>query len=969
MKSVIPLFLASISVLGYGLVAPLPAKPAPRKVIFGRDVMPILGQKCFKCHGPDAAKVAAGLRLDSLKGAEQAIVPGSPSSSRLIRRVSSTDPEIRMPPPDSGIKPLSKDQIEILRNWIKQGATFEKHWAFVPPVMPKLPYVHDVRWEKNPIDQFVLAKLESEGLKPEPEANRETLALRAAETLTGLPPTLNELESFRKDTKPGAYERYVDRLIAKPTYGEHQARYWLDAVRYGDTHGLQLDNERGVYPYRDWVVRAYNQDLPFTKFVEWQLAGDLLPKPTTEQLVATGYVRMNLTSAEGGAIEEEFLARNTFDRVDTTSTVMLGLTVQCAKCHDHKYDPIKQRDYYGLYAFFNSTTDSPLDGNITLPPPFVRAASPDEDSRLAAISRALDDLRNSVSTSNAVAYFQRTTPSFPSSRNWQMSPIYTRRSFDEAFDASETAEPGQPGTALWKPIPLEMGKNLSNFIKKDNSSAYVKGTVHLNAAKTLTFGVSSDDGVKVWLNGKLIHSHKASRGIDDEIDHVSADFRVGDNELIVKVVNGAGPDGLNLRLYNENDKRMSDALLAFQKSPNSNPAKQQLCSTYLQLGPSTPLAMKYRNALKAQLALETSIPMSLIAREMPKPRRTFILKRGQYDQKGEAVVRHIPPALGILPVGARRDRLGLAQWLISPANPLVARVFVNRIWQQHFGTALVKTAEDFGTQGEYPLNQPLLDYLAVSFQQNGWSIKKLNRLIVTSATFRQSSRITQTKLLQDPENRLTSRGPRFRLDAEMIRDKALLSGGLLSLQVGGRGFKPYQPDGIWENASDPASATHVYVRDHDMSIYRRSMYLFWKRTAPPPAMLSFDAPLRDSCVVRRSTTNTPLQALTLENEPAFLEAARSMALRLLNSPGNDQQRMRLAFNIALSRPPRKTEEKVLRKALDLYRQKFEADIPSATRILTVGDTPQAKTLPISEQASWMIICSTLMNTDEFLTLH
>ncbi len=958
MKSAIPFALVSFGALALGLASPWSAQPTA-KVVFGRDVMPILGQRCFKCHGPDAATVAAGLRLDSAKGAARVLVPGHPEKSELIHRVSSKDD--RMPPPDSGVKPLTEDQIQTLKTWIKQGAPYEKHWAYVPPKMPLLPKVQNTTWEKNPIDRFVHAKLEAANLKPEPEADKDTLALRAAQTLTGLPPTPQELNLFRQDKQPGAYERYVDRLLAKPAYGEHEARYWMDAVRYGDTHGLQLDNERGIFPYRDWVVRAYNQDLPFTKFVEWQLAGDLLPNPTTEQLIATGYVRSNLTSAEGGAIEAEFLARNTFDRVDTTSTVMLGLTVACAKCHDHKYDPIKHRDYYGLYAYFNSTADAPLDGNALLPPPVIRAASPKEAAMLKAMDGTLAAIRKSVPPAVAVDALSKLNTGAITAKDWQRTPAYVQASFDQAFDQAEPAEPGQTGLVDWKPLKLEMGKDIPGLIGKDAASVYVRGTVTLAQARQVKFGVSSDDGIKIWLNSKLIHAKKVTRATTTEIDQVTGDFRAGDNELVLKVTNGAGPDGLILRLVDANEQRIATAL--------ANPKNvDELQAAYLELGPTTPQSERYRKTLRARNDLDAAIPMSLIAQEMPKPRPTFILKRGQYDQPGDPVTRHLPAFLGTLPKGAPNNRLGLARWMISPDNPLVARVYVNRVWQQHFGTAIVKTAEDFGSQGEWPLNQPLLDYLAVSFRENGWSVKKLNRLIVTSAAFRQSSKISKAKLAKDPENRLVSRGPRFRLDAEVIRDKALFSGGLLSQHMGGRGFKPYQPDGIWETVSDPASSTSRYMRDKDASIYRRSMYLFWKRTAPPPSMITFDAPLRDTCVVRRSSTNTPLQALTLQNEPAFLEAARTMSQRVLTIKGDDVLRIKRAFEIAMARPPSTTEISILSKALTQYRRVYKSSPALATSLLMVGDAPQAK-LPPGEQAAWMIVCSTLMNTDEFLTLH
>ena len=969
MKRSLPNLGLSLFVLAYAFVGaqtPVPTVAAPKNVNFDRDVLPILSSHCYKCHGPDATKAAAGLRLDLANNA--AIIKGKPEKSLLIHRVSEKDPANRMPPEDSGVKPLKPNEIAIISQWIRQGAAYEKHWSYVPPTMPKAPILKNKTWAKNPLDQFVLAKLEAANLKPEPEADKNTLALRAAQILTGLPPTQEELNQFRQDNKPGAYERYVDRLIAKPSYGEHQARYWLDAVRYSDTHGLQLDNERGVYPYRDWVVRAFNQDLPFNKFVEWQVAGDLLPKPTTEQLVATGYVRMNLTTNEGGAIADEFLARNTFDRVDTTSTVMLGMTVQCAKCHDHKYDPIKQSDYYGLYAFFNSTKDEPLDGNILLPPPFFRATSPAQEAKIAALTSSQNKLKEAVDLEKAVKFFSQIHMPIPKTKDWQLSPVYSEKDFDIAFDKAESPETSI-AAVTWKPFPFESGKDFVNIINKDNSSIYAKGIVTMPQAVTFTFGVSSDDAVKVWLNGKLIHSHKIGRGVNQGIDRVTGEFKAGDNELLVKVINGIAGDGLNIRLFNPDAKMIEGAVKAYEAVPNEPGAKRELGKIYLEFGPPSPAQEAYEKLKKEQTDLENSIPMTLIAEEMATPRQTFILKRGDYTQKGDEVHRHIPSSLGTLPAGAPINRLGFAQWLIAPTNPLVNRVFVNRVWQQYFGTGIVKTTDDFGSQGEWPQNQPLLDYLAVSFAQNGESIKKLNRMIVTSSTFRQASKITPEKLHKDPENRLISRGPRFRMDAEVIRDKALFSGGLLVDTQGGRGFKPYQPANIWEAASDPASATHIYEQDHGMDIYRRSMYLFWKRTAPPPSMLLLDAPLRDTCVVRRSTTNTPLQALTVENEPAFLEASRTMAQRLLSQKGDDATRLKMAYEITMARAPKPAEVTLLNKALTYYRTKYTADPISAKKLISVGESPQAKNLNPTDQAAWMIICSTLMNTDEFLTLH
>jgi mono/diheme cytochrome c family protein len=979
MKPSLPLFVMSVSVLAYAAATTpnpsAPARPSSKKVVdFDREIQPIISGHCFKCHGPDAAQAAAGLRLDLFAGATKkfydgaAIVPGSPSTSILLKRVDAKDAAMRMPPPDSGVKPLSKEEIATLSAWIGQGARYENHWSYLPPKEPKLPSVKDLTWCRNPIDRFVLAKLESNRLKPEPEADKDTLAMRAAETLTGLPPTANEREQFEKDTRPGAYERYVDRLLAKPSYGENQARYWLDAVRYGDTHGLQLDNERSVFPYRDWVIKSFNQDLPFDKFTQWQLGGDLLPNPTNDQLVATGYVRMNLTSDEGGAIPEEFLARNTFDRVDTTSTIFLGMTVGCAKCHDHKYDPIKQKDYYGMYAFFDSTQDDPLDGNIALPPPVIRAPSQEQNRQLASIQLQLDRIEDRLDLQKEVAERAKLSPRL-SSRNWEKSDVYTSPTFDAAFDQINPPERGEDSRSNWKTIDFKPGQDEPSLVGADHASVYVRGVILSPVAQKKDLYVSSDDGVKVWLNGVLIHTHKVTRGLKDGVDRVPAQFQAGENFLLAKVINGAGPDGLNIHLESDSEREIREATSAYKTNPTNTLTRRKLAGLLLGSNPAVGDAALYQAAINGRSVIDSSVPMTLIARELSNPRPTYVLKRGLYDQKGDLVHRHVPAFLGSMSPKMPLNRLGLAEWFTSPSNPLVSRVFVNRLWQQHFGVGIVKTVDDFGSQGEWPVNQPLLDYLAVRFVKGGWSVKQINRLIVTSAAFRQSAKISVKKLAEDPENRLISRGPRYRLDAEEIRDKALFAGGLLLEKMGGRGFKPYQPDGLWQSASDPASGTHVYVRDKDSSIYRRSLYMFWKRTSPPPVLVTFDAPLRDSCIVRRSSTNTPLQALTLMNETGFLEASRTMAAAILSIHGSDSKRMDAAVERTLGRPIRPVESKILLRALSRYRARYLSDPADAAKLIRIGDAPQAISLPAPEQAAWMLVCSSLMNTDEFITLH
>ena len=593
----------------------------------------------------------------------------------------------------------------------------------------------------------------------------------------------------------------------------------------------------------------------------------------------------------------------------------------------------------------------------------MKAPTPEQSAKLAEIQGQLTALEAGVSGEAAKKVFEAREVIVPQTRGWMISPVYGAANFDAAFDAVEAPE--KDGQVDWKPVKLEIGKDLTGIINKPNASVYIKGVVTYSKAVKVKFGVSSDDAVKIWLNGKLIHSHKIGRGLTMGIDEVVGEFRAGDNQMLIKVVNVTNPDGLNLRLADANDLRIDAALRDFMDKGDSKALK----TAFLEIGPRSAQSDKYKSLLTEKKGIEMIIPQTLIAKELDKARPAFILRRGEYLQKGDAVSRHVPAALGGLPANEPKNRLGLAHWLTSPKNPLTTRVFVNRVWQQAFGMPLIKTAEDFGTQGEWPLNLPLLDALTVTFRNGGLSMKKLNRLIVTSAAFRQSSVISKEKLAKDPENRLISRGPRFRLDSEAIRDKALYSAGILNPKMGGRGFKPYQPDGIWEGASDPASATHFYFRDKDDSIYKRSIYMFWKRTAPPPMMITMDSPLRDTCVVRRSTTNTPLQALTTLNETAFLESARVMAERVMLADPSDAKRLSTAVYLAFGRAAKPQETKILTDALKEYKAIYSKSPGEATKMLKVGDKPQNPKLNPADQAAWMIICSTLMNTDEFLTVH
>ncbi len=941
-----------------------------RPINFNRDVKPILSEYCFKCHGPDAETVYGDLRLDKFDLAtKKAIVPGKPELSILLERAGHPDPDMQMPPVDSGVPALTDAQLDILKRWIASGAKYEEHWSFVPPQKPALPAVKDQKWVRNPLDRFVLAELEKAGMKPEAEADRATLAMRASLTLTGLPPRPDEVEAFEKDERSDAYERFVDRLMASPSYGEHQARYWLDAVRYGDTHGLHLDNERMIYPYRDWVVRAMNEDLPFDKFTVWQLAGDMLPNPTQDQMVATGYVRMNPTTNEGGAIEAEFLAKNTFDRVDTTSTVFLGLTVACARCHDHKYDPIKQKEYFGLYAFFNSTTDAPLDGNSLNPAPVMKAPSPEQSRQLKAFVAYLEGAKAKTPKEEALQWLKTTWRPLPTPSSWQISGPYSGTTFDDAFAKAFDPEPGTGKEVAWREFKYVPGTGAPQVVGKENAAAYIRVKVRMEQAAEVPMSFSSDDAIKVWVNGKLAHENKALRGVVADSDRITAKLQQGENEVLVKVVNATGPDGFFMRLGDAFSERVNRVYKAWV----SNDAKQQnlkeLQELYLEAGPESTTASDYRRAKQSYTEYEATVPVTLIAQEMPTPREAFVMKRGEYNLIGDKVNRMLPEALGTWPTNQPLNRLGLANWLVDKKHPLTSRVFVNRMWQQHFGTGIVKTAEDFGSQGEWPVNPELLDYLAVTFVEQGWSMKKLNRMIVTSAAFRQRSSIDKEKLAKDPENRLVSRGPRFRLDAEVIRDKALTASGLLVDKLGGRGFKPYQPEGIWEAIAFLESNTARYAKDNTDEIYRRSLYLFWKRTSPHPVMLAFDAPMREACTVRRFRTNTPLQALVTLNEPAFLEAARLLAQRVLLEEIEDGAILERTYMYTLGRRPLAREKTLMLAALTRYRERFSKSPADASELLKSGDSPVDRSVKPAEHAAWMMICSTLMNTDEFLTQH
>jgi hypothetical protein len=790
-----------------------------RQVDFAREVLPILSNKCFVCHGPDV-KDQDQLRLDSGeaatadRGGYRAIDTERPDESRMLVRLHAVDDPM---PPAEAEKQLTSAERDLISRWVRQGGIYAQHWAFVPPVK-QVSVGTDTADGAKVVDALIHAQLATHGTDFAPEADRETLARRAALVLTGLPPDPEQLAVYQSDQREGAYERLVDALLDSPRYGEHQTRYWLDAVRYGDTHGLHLDNRRGIYPYRDWVVLALNNNLPLDDFIIWQLAGDLLPNPTIAQRVATGYVRLNPSTAEGGAIPAEFQMKNNFDRVETLGTVFLGMSLTCARCHSHKYDPIPQKEYYRLLAFFNSTAEPAMDGNKYEYGPVVKA--PEHQAA------------------------------------WQE----------------------------WNQLEAERDR-------------------------------------------LLIEAHSIA---------------ASSNELSAQ----------NTEQSETNNPQDRLAMLADPEGRFAGNALQQAAQQ-----------------LSEQITQAAStFTTSVVAQDLPESRATHLLQRGEYNLPvGEPLEPGIVEVMGAFPSDAPRNRLGLARWLTSRQHPLVARVLVNRIWQRTFGHGLVRTPEDFGLQGQQPTHPQLLDWLAVELHDSGWDLKHILRLMVTSRTFRQSSAFQAEA--NDPENRLFGRGPRYRLDAEVLRDVGLWASGLLDPHMGGEGVRPYQPAGMWLALAHPDSNTKQYVQDRGPLLYRRSLYVYWKRTSPHPMMTLFDAPDRESSCVRRSRTNTALQSLGLLNETQRIEMARMLAERLLREQSDDVARLQMLFTLVASRPPTTPEQQVCAQLLQTMRGRYAGAADDAMALLAIGDVSRDEQLDPVEHAAWTQLTVTVLASDAAILLY
>ncbi len=1236
-----------LSVFGLSAVSADQSQPTPARVDYNLDVRPILADNCFACHGPDAKARAANLRFDTKAGAFSepsgypVIVPGKPEESELYLRIAATDDGYRMPPAGFN-KTLTPEQINVLTQWIREGAKWEEHWAFTTPVRPILPDVKNGDWIRNPIDAFILSRLEKEGLSPANEAHKRTLIRRLSFDLTGLPPTREEVHQFLADDSPDAYEKVIEAFMAKPEYGEHLARFWLDVARYGDTHGLHLDNYREMWPYRDWVIEAFNKNMPFDQFTLEQLAGDLLPEPTLDQRIATGFNRCHVTTSEGGSIDEEYYVQYAIDRADTTATVWMGLTVGCAQCHDHKYDPITQKEFYQLYAYFNNITEKAMDGNRKDSPPVVKLPTPEQAAELAAFDEQIAELDartkapisevdatqiawenrmpswttlkptslyakggatlevlednsilasgtnpeqeiyevvaelppgkwsavrleglthgslpkggvgrsangnvvltdfavfiappkadsdtemegqaearetraetetenehtvdagSEVAAENTPASEMRVegaaadvTPEDPWTRlsvvhawadheqalgedrlegvvanaiddkpetgwgldrrienrqaiflvaapfgreggrlkirlkheydlrqkqlgrfrlaltdaptiypigskvtlgDWHATGPFTAAHGNLAFyqvyepetkniNTNDTFEVNGK-TVKWKKQAHWIDGQVHNDIVGENSATYVFRNIASVTQQSAQLYIGSNDALKVWMNGTEVLSKNVQRDADANQEQLQVQLKPGNNALLLKVVNYSGVSGFYFRI--ETDAPMLPAgiveIAEVPRGERQTEQQAQIRDYYRHnvtpdktVNESVKRAFADLKALFTDLAevrqqrdtLDASLTTTLVMEEREEPRGAYVLARGEYQHREEQVYPQTPSVLPTLPEDSLPNRLGFARWLLLPEHPLTARVAINRFWQNVFGTGIVETAEDFGTQGIPPVHPELLDWLATEFIASGWDVQKMLKLLLTSATYRQGPQVTPEKLERDADNALLSRGPRYRLDAEGVRDTALAVSGLLYTKVGGPSVKPPQPDGLWKAVGFTGSNTDTFVQDTGPDkVYRRSLYTFWKRTAPPPQMNILDAPSREACTIRRERTNTPMQALMLMNDPQFFEAARAFAERAIKEGGETPEaRIAYLFETATARLPKPVEEKLLLKTFRAHYQELEADPEAAKALTTIGESAPDETLAAVEVAAWTMIANLILNLDEVL---
>ncbi|HYI92488.1 MAG TPA: DUF1553 domain-containing protein [Bryobacteraceae bacterium] len=977
---------------------------AAENIQYNRDVRPILSDRCFACHGPDKGTRQANLRLDREEDAKTKLLNGE-----VYKRVTATGPR-RMPPSYAGHDKLTDAQIDILRRWIEQGAKYEPHWSFQSPRKSPLPS------SRNPVDAFVLARLEREGLKPSPPASKRTLIRRLTLDLTGLPPTMEDTEAFVRDESPSAYEKAVDRLLASTAYAERMAIRWLDAARYADTNGYQTDGPRDMWRWRDWVIDAYRHDMPYDQFTVEQIAGDLLPNATRDQKIATGFHRNHRTSAEGGIVDEEFRVEYVADRTETTATVWLGLTVGCARCHDHKFDPISQKEYYSMFAFFNSVPERGFVWNFGNEQPSIKAPIPEQQKQLDEYARNIEAAKTKLDRlqpkiEKAQAKWEKKLRSDKETLDWtvtegqklhlvQAGMKFDGKTFHDAGKAGPKFNYRDPFTfALWVNPETPTGALLS---KGDDYSEGQQHGLYLMDGKLrlhvifrwtdLGMRVETAQPLAIGKRQHIVVSYDGgmrASGVRMYVDGKQQELKVLFDQLLWPIDTkepwrvGAG-GGLrfqgsieDVRVY---DRALTpaeagvlpltqtiDQLAAVEPKSRSAAQLDKLRLCFLErFAPEE--VNRARNELTSLTVQRdgylVTVPSVMVMQDSPEPRDTFLLKRGAYDAPGDKVSPAVPAVLPAFAPDLPKNRLGLAKWLVDRQNPLTSRAYVNRVWAMLFGIGLVKTVDDFGSQGEWPAHQDLLDWLAVDFMDNGWRVKRLIKTIVMSSTYQQSSKVTPELLQRDPENRLLARGPRYRLPAEMIRDSALASSGLLVNKLGGPPVKPYQPAGLWQELQGGGG----YKEDQGEGLYRRSLYTYWRRTVTPPNMANFDAPARETCTVRETRTNTPLQALNLMNDVTYVEAARKLAERMITEGGaTASSRIEHAYKLVLARSPKPTENDALAAALRKFEAFYATHPSEAEAFVNHGKSPRRSGIEPPELASYTAIASIVLNSDEAIT--
>ncbi|MBC8138251.1 MAG: DUF1553 domain-containing protein [Fibrella sp.] len=1054
-----PLVFAALPLLLAFAVYGAPTKPSVQRLRYNRDIRPILAENCFSCHGPDSAARQAGLRLDRFsdatvrRGGRAAIVPGDPIGSGVVERITKPDSDGLRMPPITGHKRLTEAQTGTIIRWIADGAQYETHWSYQPPRRTALPPIKNTKWVKNPIDRFVLARLESTGLQPAPEADRRTLVRRVSLDLTGLPPEPAEVERFIGDRSSDAYEKMVDRYLASPRWGEHRGRYWLDAARYADTHGIHFDNYREMWSYRDWVINAFNSNMPFDTFGIEQLAGDLLPKPTLDQQIATGFNRCNITTNEGGSIDEEVNVMYTRDRTETTTAVFMATTAGCAGCHDHKFDPLTQKEFYALSAYFNNSTQKAMDGNIKDTPPIIPVPRMGDRTRATELEREIAGLREQAKLRKETARpsfekwlgaadaatFAGTVPTkglrfaLPLKEGTGSSVSAVRDGVSASVAAS--AEPGwESGQVSEKAFVRKGGSTvaLANDGDFENNQAFTCAVwvkVMPNTGGAVIARMDDQNnyrGWDIWVENNRVGTHIISKWPEDAVKVVTREPVVDGKWHQISITYTGGMKKEAIRVYVDGVAKETDAqadalkstirttvpLKIGQRSSTSGiegmaiqdvrlydralgddevrslasgtrtaylvsrgtaglaaPEKDELFAGWL-----TAQDAEYKELLAKMAAQEAEQgtirqrgTVAHVAHERDGEPMAYVLFRGEYDKRRDPVKAVTPAFLPAMPKSYPKNRLGFAKWLFLPEHPLTARVTVNRFWQEMFGTGLVRTSEDFGIAGEQPSHPELLDHLAVEFRTSGWDVKKFFKTICMSATYRQAATSTPMKKRLDPQNRLLSRGPRFRMDAEMVRDYALASSGLLVDKRGGPSVKPYQPGGVWEAVAMPGSDTREYKQDGGENLYRRSLYTFWKRSAPPASLDIFNAPSREGCTVRRERTNTPLQALVTMNDTQFVEAARFLAQRALTEGGpNDTKRLDFVARRLLARPLKPQERMVLEIGLDDLQTYYQANPTDGRALLAVGEAKASDKIAPEKLAAWTMVVNQMMNMDEVL---